>query len=436
MKYLLQAFAVLACLASSYALADARSLAMGGVVVPGPGAADTNPAYAAMEIEGPKTIALPLGLLPFLLKGELQPPNTAFDVLATVDQATHLDTFIFNLPRSPEEIIFDVSNEGLSIDFVGGSPIVLERGEPMRYSRPASLPVNFGVGPLRIGIRPYLTIDGSVQPLGGFSEALSGSNSFAGQLEGSAEAEAGITADVMFASKLPMPATEEFPAEVYVGVRGAGLLGLARVNGDITADVEAVLDSNGQPTGEVIYSYAGTAFYTDPSIGEFGFGAQADIGVAFSVPSPSGTLNAGFAIQNLGFVQWQGNEVIISGTEQGDTSSAPTPVTRRVLNSGLALGGSLSYAMTAEQLEAPVSVLVALDGGTQFGAVYAHVGSEVGVGPVLLRAGGGYDGGFNFGAGAGIDLGPLKLDFALDSHIAPFTTQRAYGLVGSVGFAF
>lgn len=99
---------------------------MGGVLLPGPSGQAANPAYAAFpgkwDGEG---FQVPVGLLRFLPLFTDTSPFTYFtdptafrnnfDFLSAYDQATHLGSFLLNPARSPDEVVFNVSANGISI---------------------------------------------------------------------------------------------------------------------------------------------------------------------------------------------------------------------------------------------------------------------------------------------------------------------------------
>jgi hypothetical protein len=112
-----------------------RSLGMGGVALPGPAHAGANPAYTAFpNTWGKEGTQLPIGLLrllplfpetsPFAYFTDPQAFKANFDLLSTYDQASHLHSFLLNPARSPDEVVFRVSANGLSITDGSGRNLI------------------------------------------------------------------------------------------------------------------------------------------------------------------------------------------------------------------------------------------------------------------------------------------------------------------------
>ncbi|MCX7784015.1 MAG: TetR family transcriptional regulator, partial [Meiothermus sp.] len=129
-----------------------RSLGMAGLVLPGPGAAYLNPAYAAFPggLYGTdQGFQLPIGLLGLVLRPESNPlpalgglsnltaENSPFDVLTFYDQFTHPYEFLINPASSRAfinpntgypEIQISVDATGIQITDYQGNPLNLDLG--------------------------------------------------------------------------------------------------------------------------------------------------------------------------------------------------------------------------------------------------------------------------------------------------------------------
>jgi len=441
--------AALLCCASAQ---DARSLAMGGVVLPDRSASVHNPAYAASLRGGPtNTFPVPIGLLNLLVNEKLKIGNevvrgdgttvTTFDILAAIDQASYLNTFIFNLPSSPTDINLlvdrDANGEPVArLDFGGGSNISLDS---VNYGNDYALPFSAAAGPMRIGLRPYTFVNGSAVPDTDFAKLFT-TGTASGTVNLGVAAEAGVTLDVFYATKLPdamLVGTDVEGANIYLGVRGAPFFGFAKADASGSATVEV------NPDGETAsYDVDGTAFVSAIGVSGFGYGVVADVGAAADIPVDGAIFSVGLGLRNLGFGIWSGQEYTVSGSSEDDdvvTFSDPVSATRSFVapNFGLTLNGA--YSLDGANLPPLInSVIIASDVGFGASGFGVHLGAESVFGfesvTLAARAGLGYDDGFKLGIGAGLGFGSGSLDFALASHRAPFTTHQSFGIAASIGF--
>lgn len=121
--------------------------------------------------------------------------------------------------------VFEGENGELvaALHFAGGAPLRLDT--PLsNYRRFLSLPLNFSLGVMSLGVRPYAVLDAHLST----SEALldlfdKGSNMV--ELAASASAEAGLAFDFMLAADF-FPYDPE--VDLYLGTRVAPYLGFAR----------------------------------------------------------------------------------------------------------------------------------------------------------------------------------------------------------------
>ncbi|TFU17681.1 hypothetical protein [Thermus tengchongensis] len=427
-----------------------RSLGMGGVALPGPSFAGSNPAYAAFpDTWGREGFALPVGLLRFLPAfSDTSPftyftdPNafrTSFDLLSFYDQASHLGSFLLNPARSPDEVVFRVKADGLAITDGRGNPLLPSfqvGGTPEKPTAliPAplfSLGMDLGPGTY-LSVGPFAGTQGvRVRPSPELAQALVGgsidpckaSTPSPCHLEAGGAFASGISLALGFATPLP-----EVPGlgRVYLGVRGEGFYGLGYVEASGLA--RPTFDPDGNVNG---VSYETRYFlsypeYLESSLGlggsGLGYGVRADLGVAVD----GGQYAFGLGVRNLlGFSQWSGVEV-----EVKDGHETRTPTTRRSGFSAPAFFLNGAYRLPLDVGE----LLLAADASFGATAPAFRLGLEYALGPVALRTGLGLEGGFRFGLGAGLNLEAMTLDLALTTHQAPLVGGTVYGLALAVGF--
>jgi hypothetical protein len=420
-----------------------RSLGMGGVSTPG--SAGGNPAFGALPDGGdPFSLPLPLGALNFLLRPELDPYSDQFDLLSVFDQVNNLGTFLLNPARSPDEVIVSIAEEGgvakVAIELVGGAPLQITSGEPVSYGQDFDLPIGFGFGPLSIGIRPYVLAGGSLTPLTGFDE-LFDQGASSGEVEGAMEVEGGVSLDIAFATALPIPPTDAFPGQVFLGVRAKPFIGLLRGDGDGSFTVTTFENEDGET--EYGYTYEADLFFAAVGQGGLGYGAYGDLGVAITVPTGDGSLTAGIGVNDLGIGIWQGMELSVSGDSQGEsTQTDPTPASRTYLMEGFGLNANVAYDFDTTLLGVPDlgKLIVAADGAWDDGEISAHMGVEggfdAGIVRLLARAGAGYDNGLVAGIGAGAQVVGVGLDAAVHTNRSPQTAHQAVGAAVGLAFGF
>lgn len=428
-----------------------RSLGMGGVLLPGPSGQGANPAYAAFpgkwDGEG---FQVPVGLLRFLpLFTDTSPfayftDPTAFrnnfDFLSAYDQATHLGSFLLNPARSPDEVVFKVSANGISLTDGQGKDLMPTFQVGTAPDKPSSsipqpfLPIRLDLGPgTYLSLGPFMGSQGiriapnpdleQAMKEGSFDRCKSPSPSPCA-LEAQASFLMGISVALGFSTPLP-----EIPGlgRVYVGVRGEGFYGLGYA--EASAQARPTFDQGGNVSGA---SYEARYFLSYPSYlegtlgqggGGMGYGLRGDVGVAVD----GGDWAFGLGVQNLlGFSQWSGVEVtVVDGTE-----TARTPTTKRSDLSAPVFTLNGAYRLPLEVGE----LLLAAD--ARFGATTPafHLGMEYSLGLAALRAGVGLEGGWRFGLGAGFNLEALSLDLALTTHEAPLVGGTVYGIAMAVRF--
>lgn len=97
---------------------------------------------------------------PFAYFTDPQAFRTRFDLLSFYDQAAHLDSFLLNPARSPDEVVFRVSANGISITDGSGNSLLPsfqagnDPGKPRALVPEPLLPIALELGPgtyLRFG---------------------------------------------------------------------------------------------------------------------------------------------------------------------------------------------------------------------------------------------------------------------------------------------
>lgn len=421
-----------------------RSLGMGGTSTPASNGSG-NPAFRALPDAGtPFFLPLPLGAVNVLLREELDPRSDQFDLLSAFDQVSHLGTLLANPARSPEEIVVSVANDNgvpaVSVDLVGGSPLQISQGTPVGYGQTFELPIGFDVGPVSLGIRPYIDADGRLTPLAGFGELFNAGTS-SGEVAGRLRGEAGVGVNVSYAGALPIPASEAFAGQIFLGVRAEPFVGLARIDGTGTFTVTATENDSGET--QFGYEYEGDGFYAVVGQGGIGYGVTGDLGVAVTLPTSDGRLTAGLGVTDLGLGLWQGMEVTVTGDSLGASAqTGPTPSSRTYLFDRFGVNANLAYEFDTAVLGVPDlgSLLVAADGAYDDGAISGHLGIEGGYDfemvQLLLRGGGGFDDGLMAGVGAGVRVVGIGVDFAVHTYRSPFTAHQAVGAAVGLVFGF
>ncbi len=422
-----------------------RSLGMGGLVLPGPEAASRNPAYAAYPSRYQEGWPVPVGLLrflpsfpdtsPFTYFTDRQTFKTGFDALSFYDQLTHLDSFLLNPARSPDEVVFRIRADRLEITDGQGNPLTPSFGLGATTPEPTALYPDplfwipfWSEGDLYFRFGPFLGVEGiQVSPSPELARALAGGSLDACKqtpspcaLSATAKASSGLALALGWATALP-----ELPGvgQLYVGLRGEGFYGLGY--GEVNAEARPVFDQDGNPTG-VDYRVGGfySIAYAPEGSGLFpgrGYGLRGDVGVVLDL----GQATLGLGVQNLlSLVTWEGYEFTLD--QNGNMAQTPAKRQGNLVEPSVFLNGAYYFK--------DFPLVVGAD--ATFGSVAPsfHLGAEYALGPALLRAGVGYEGGFRFGVGAGVELGGLGLDLALTRHEAPLVGGDVYGIAMAVRF--
>lgn len=417
-----------------------RSLGMGGVALPSPAYADLNPAYAGLPDRFRDREALPIGFLRFLpLFPETSPLTywtdfptfqSRFDFLSAYDQLAHPEAFLLNPSRSPDEVVFRVRADGVSVTDGAGQPLRLNLGlgaDPRRGGAlvPGFTPLlNLDLGPgtyLSLGsfagaqgarVRPSPELQRALDQ-GNFSGCNTNPDPSPCRLEAQAAAAAGLGVGLGAVLPLEVPGV----GQVRLGLRGEVLYGLAY--GEAQVQARPLFDNNGQVSG---VAYQERYFTAYPGQG-YGLGLRGDLGLALDGEGWA----VGLGVRNLlGYLRWQGTETLVD--ENGNRSQTPAQRGGGAFNPAFFLNGAYRLPLETGSL--------LLAGDALFGGVAPafHLGAEYSLAPLALRAGVGYEGGVRFGLGMGMEWSGISLDLALTAHPALLENRQVYGLALAVGF--
>jgi hypothetical protein len=179
--------------------------------------------------------------------------------------------------------------------------------------------------------------------------------------------------------------------------------------------------------------------------GGYGFGGNADIGVAGDIPGKMldlpelEKLTVGLGIVGvLDYSRWQGRETITERKPEA-TQDEPTIVNENVVRESAGVNPLVTFnAAGAFSLEGGVRMLALFD--TQFGRgqFSMHLGVEAQWTLFILRTGIGIENnGFRFGLGGGVEVTRgFGLDFALTAHPTPLIGGTSLGIACALRFSF
>ena len=461
-KRLIQSVALVSSLGALAGLASAqevRGLGMGGALLPGPSLAQYNPAYSGYNAAGFQPdgleggIPIPLGLINLLIRPSMNPftlygnlsskntaaltdPNTAFDALAFIDQITNLNSFIINPPSAPKRSNINYSDGSINLTDETGKTLDLQTYSSSSTGASNGLGATnftptFRFGTLELGIGVFAGVQGpAFSTDAALSSALAGGKITPGTAYGftaNVKGSAGVSLGVAYAVGIPVSSPETGNLTVYVGGRARGFYGLAFV--DLKVDGDVTIDPNSQPK----LNYITKSFVSIVGKG-YGYGVNADFGVAVDVPLGSDNSTATFGIGALNLVNyttWSGEETInTNGVSSPATSASRTDA---VFNPLFTVNAGYSFRVD----EIASRIFVAADVQFGQGKFATHVGAEAKLGPVYVRGGVGYDRGLIVGLGAGLIFAPnLGLDLALTTHTAPFTNHLDFGIAMALRLGF
>ena len=414
---------------------SARRLAMGGVTLShgGPGGDAANVAYRAVPPaaeHGPRSLLLPLGLIPVL-----QDPPT-FDTNDSAFNAFEIANLVMHLPWNlrlvePAEpagdVTLSVGRNALTIDLGGVRNVIPD--ERVRFSTAMRGPgIVLGVRRMFVGVTPFVQAQNDFDLNDALRGALHDGDTFLPNTEYalSDRGQAQAAAQALLGAAFPVLCSggDDDRGGLYVGARARLLRGLAYADAD---------EQVGFVTPDTLFGdvpmdlrFRGRQRTALPADGGWGHGF--DAGAVFVV----GALEIGLAGNDLATsIDWKVEESItakdsLSGDYVTQTVGEQLPFTSTV---------PASYVLTA--MTRLGGVLVAAD--VQRDAleqISGHAGAELWAGPLALRAGASLDvqQRTQFAGGIGLRLGRLGLDVAVATNQANLTHERAVDL--GIGLSF
>jgi hypothetical protein len=464
LKHLIQTVTLVSSLSALGGLAAAqevRGLGMGGALLPGPSLAQYNPAYSGYNAAGFQPdgleggIPIPLGIINLLIRPSMNPftlynnvqsknsaaltdPNSAFDALAFIDQITNLNTFIINPPSAPKRLNINYADGSINLTDENGKALDLQTYNSSSAGSSngvgtTNFTPTFRFGTLELGVGVFAGVQGpAFSTDAALSSALTGGQITPGTPYGfsaNVKGSAGVSLGLAYAAGIPVSSPETGNFTVYVGGRARGFYGLAYVDLKIDGDV-TINPSNSQPTT----NYTTKSFVSVIGRG-YGYGINADFGVAVDVPVGGDKSTATFgvgAVNLVNYTTWSGEETI-SKSDGSASVSKPASRTDQVFNPLFTVNAGYSFRVD----EIASRVFVAADVQFGQGKFAAHVGAEAKLGPVYARGGLGYDRGLIVGLGAGLIFAPnLGMDLALTTHTAPFTNHLDFGIAMALRLGF
>jgi len=418
-----------------------RSLGMGGVVLPGPWASTYNPAYAAYPEDkfGPSNgFAVPLGLINLTINPMISPIYywtnynkfiDNFDFVSFIDQLAHPYEFVFNPPKSPDEIIFKYDRSGIHITDGSGNPLRFNYSQKKNSANSLPWPTPFFEISIPTGIDGFDLHFGAYASTKGVGLAASDNlllaishGSFQPDsnysLTASAAAEAGVSGRLSYAGSLP--GVLDHSSALYVGIQAEGYYSL--YSGSVTARSYMDTDQKGIPKN-IFYSLE--TYLSYPGLGS-GYGGSIDLGIV--AETLSGTYGLGLR-SLIGYQGWSGVHSALNN--DGTLTENNVRNNKFIFNPQIFFNGAYS-----QTLPAGGQAVFGIDASYFKRSFSAHAGIEYQLAIFRLRAGLGYEDGFKLGLGGGIALANFGIDAALTSHQDPLSDQLIYGLAASISWHF
>jgi hypothetical protein len=419
---------------------DARTTALAGTILPGPGAgAYYNPAYDALTgFRGGRTgVALPVGIIPLLINPIYDPQSPQFDFLATLNQAANLNAWELLPPQGPSEVVIDIDASGIRISSDDLERLLPPTGADGIYRTGLSIPLpgfSFGVaGLVTIGLGAYARADfGATLDTELLTDLAAGAlppNTTYDQTRVLGQAQAGVEFNFGVASAIPLPA--EAGIGLYAGGRVRGFTGFLYLEEQLALVIESNCDPNCNddppsvaPTGTLYRMYPGEGV---------GFGFSSDLGIALSYAE----FVFGFGVKDVyNRTFWPVTVEEQTLDSSGNFQSVIVGATTRTAAVGPTFTINAAYQLA--DLGAGFG-LTTLGVSAQFGAIgfRAGLGAETHLGPVALRAGIAHDGvQLQFAGGAGFGTDTFGVDVAIATHTTTFSSQRGLQLVASLALGF
>jgi hypothetical protein len=411
-------------------------MAMGGVVLAGPGPVGTaaNVAFQAVPpatAGGSADLALPIGLIHYLADDPLvlDPGEPGFN-------AFRLANLLYNPPwhyplSGPDDpstdIVISVAQDELTVD-LGELQQVLAPGEQSIAGMFQSPQIVFGFGRAFAGLAPLVHYENRLTMNDDLHAALAEAEPFRPNtdyaLYDRAHAQFGLAG--VFGVALPAWSRgdpRQGGAGLFVGARAKLIRGLLYGDADNTADFS---------TGDTLLAndpldarYIGSLREAGPAGGRFGGGA--DLGVAYV----AGPLELGFGVNDLGTrIPWSVRESVVAEDSLGEYR-------RTVVREDVSYTSTVpvTYVASAAWRSGPLTLAADAVHGLEERTTF-HAGAELWTGTLAWRAGGGVDGNAMAQAsvGVGLRLGPVGLDLAVASNSRNIQRERAWELAAGLAF--
>ena len=438
--FLVRTFTTLALmLGLSVGLAQsARTNAMAGVELAGYAGGTTNPASIAWQGDDAvgTSLSLPVGALNYLTSAWADPLNAQFDVLSFLAQVYELDQYLLLVPSSPEAWTLAIDGDGVNLTQTGGTTVVFP--EAFGFGQRIDVPIRFRIGDsgFEAGVRPYVDL-GLNGTLSNDSTFDSSTAALEATVTGSGRADAGVAAEVAYATQLEDGAVEGIE-NLTLGARLHVLVGLAHASASATGTGSGAFSLDGSSSTEADASYEADLFLAGLLTGSVGFGGAVDLGLIGTVPTDAGDVTVELAVEQLGGMYWMGETTTIEGTLSDMDTSAAVAGTKTLLTPfGVRLAAALALSPEVLGVEGDLAANLrpVLGGDIAYhvnDGITGGVAGEIGLYDAIIRVGAGYDAGWRAGLGVGYDVGPVGIDISVAGQQAPFTNTFSLGVGASL----
>jgi len=429
-----------ALLASPGLASDARTVALAGTILPGPGAgAEYNPAFDALTgfHTGRSGFALPVGIIPLLTNPIYDPGSARFNLLATINQVANLNAWELLPPLGAGQVVISIDATGVRIAGEDLKRLLPPTGVDGLYRTGVSIPLpgfRFGLaGLVTVGLGGYARTDFlaalDTRLLADLTAGRWPLNTTYDRTRVNGQAQAGVEFNVGLATAIPLPA--EVGIGLYAGARLRGIAGFLFLEEDLALVVHSNCDPDCTvnpprvvPTGTLYRMYPGAGV---------GYGFSGDLGVAVRYAD----FIFGLGVKDLyNRTFWPVTVERQALDAAGNFTSVHAGTTIREATVQPIFTVNAAYQLAT--LGAGFG-LTTIGASARFGASGLRVGlgAESLLGPLALRAGIAHDGvQLQFAGGAGLGTETLGIDLALATHTPPFSAQRGLQLVASLALGF
>ncbi len=424
---------MLAAIPASGQVLNARSMAMGGVLLSGggPGSEGPNVAYRAVPAPARASsgFTLPIGLIPLLQDPpEWDPQDPAFN-------AYELANLLYNVPWNyplvkpavpSSDITIAISKSSLAIDL--GDVKDAFPDDHSRIGAVANVPLlTLGVKRAFVSVNPVVHYENDLSLNDALHGALAHGEAFLPQTRYQAfdKAKGQAAAGIALGYAGPVAASGDPRGTgfgVYVGARAKALRGL--VYGDADNVVSFTTRDTLFGTDPVDVGYRG--LLRDARFEDGGMGYGFDLGAVAVISG----VELGLGVNDVATrIDWRVRETLVVSDSTGDYQ-------RTTLAEGVPFTSRVPVTVTANAATRLGAVAVAADVVKGAIATTAHAGAELWLGRVALRGGASYDANamLQGSGGVGLRFGRFGIDGAVASHSRDLTRERGVDL--GVGLAF